>query len=354
MLKTLRVTSLVTLVLAAVGVITIVALGLKGDPQIKDFLAKPGIVDELRSKSGQEDAQENKSSPLVALARAVALRFDPPPPPKPKVEDKPPAETARVKPALPAIPQPKVQTSAKFDLLATVVYKTAPERSLALLKTAANKQEWFRQGEKAGYLEVQEIHDGSVIFTQGGVNPQEIFVPAKPQTQLLLKGDQPVSMTGSGSITAQLATFGQGQTPEADAASAPKAAAAKTMDSGKVRMVRPRSDVSARIQRVRSTPPPSSPKEQKKSLNKTMSGIEAIMKRQDESISGGDRKKENEMWMRLLRELNTEKERMGTATEAKEPSEKDVEKNKIEQPKGSIEKKPKDADKPAPAEPNKS
>ncbi len=344
MLKTLRVTSLVTVVLAAVGVITIVVLGLKGDSQIKDFLAKPGIVDELRSKSGQEDAQENKSSPLVALARAVALRFDPPPPPKPEVEDKPPAETARVKPTLSAIPQPKVQTSAKFDLLATVVYKTAPERSLALLKTAANKQEWFRQGEKAGYLEIQEIHDGRVIFTQGGVNPQEIFVPAKPQVQPLLKGDRPVSTTGSSNIMAL---------PNTDAASAFKAAAAETMDSGKVRMVRPRSDVSARIQRVRSTPPPSSPKEQKKSLNKTMSGIEAIMKRQDELISGGDRKKENEMWMRLLSELNTEKKKLETVPGAEEPSKKDVEKTKAEQPKESTEKKPQDADKPAPADSNK-
>ncbi|MHC5122022.1 MAG: hypothetical protein ACYSO7_11035, partial [Planctomycetota bacterium] len=67
----------------------------------------------------------------------------------------------------------------------------------------------------------------------------------------------------------------------------------------------------------------------KKSLNKTMSGIENIMKRQDESGSGGDRKKENEMWMRLLKELNTEKERLEVAAE--EPSEKDTESIKTEQ-----------------------
>ena len=41
MLKTLRVTSLVTVILAAIGVVAIVVLGLKGDPQIKAFLAKP-------------------------------------------------------------------------------------------------------------------------------------------------------------------------------------------------------------------------------------------------------------------------------------------------------------------------
>ena len=344
MLKTLRVTSLVAVILAAVGVIAIVVLGLKGDSQIKDFLAKQGVVDQLRGESGQKGAQEDKSSPLVALARAVALRFDPPPPPKPVVKGKPPAETARAKPRPPVIPQPKVKTSAKFDLLATVVYETAPERSLALLKTAANKQEWFRQGEKAGYLQLDEIRDGSVVFTQGGAKPQEIFVPAKPQMKSLLKDDRPVSTTGSSSITGRL--------PDADAASAPKAVTSETTDSGKVRIARPRPDSAARSQRVHSTPPPLPAKEQKESLNKTMSGIEEIMNRRDDSVSGKDRKKENEMWMRLLTELNTEKERLDTEAGAKEPSEKVAKKTEAKQPKESTEKKPKDADKPAPAASN--
>ena len=340
MLKTLRVTSLVTVVLTAIGVIAVVVLGLKGDPEIKDFLAKQGIVDELRGKSGQESTEEDKSSPLVALARAIALRLDPPPPPKPKVKDKPmpPDTVARAKPV---IPQPKVQTSAKFELLATVLYQTAPEKSLALLKTTANKQEWFRQGEKAGHLELQEIRDGSVVFTQGGKKPEEIFVPAKPQKSLL-KGNQPVSMTGPGSITAQL----PGQETQTDAALAPNAVTSETTDSGKVRMVRSRPDVSSRIQRTRSTPRPAPPKEQKKSLNKTMSGIEAIMKRRDQSVSGEDRKKENDMWMRLLKELNTEKEKLDTADKVEKPSEKDAGKTKIDRPKKQTGKTPRSADKP--------
>jgi hypothetical protein len=349
---------LVTVILAAVGVVTIAVLGLKGDPLVKDFLAKPGIVDELRKKAGQEGVQEEKSSPLVAMAKLIALRLDPPPPPKPVVKDvpRPPDETVRAKPS---IPQPKVKTIAKFDLLATVVYETAPEKSLALLKTTANKQEWFRQGEKAGHLELQEIRDGSVVFSQRGREPEEIFVPAKPQVKSLLKSEQKISTaprTGSESITAQFPSLGQGQAIQPDAASAAKAATAVTTDSGKVRMTRPidrasqpRPDVSTRIQRVRSTPPPAAPEDQKKSLNKTMSGIENIMKHQDESASGGDRKKENEMWMRLLKELNTEKERLEAP--AKEPAENEAEKNKTEQSERSTEEKPQDANRPAPAEP---
>ncbi len=360
MLKTLRVTSLVTVILAGIGVMTIVVLGLKGDPQIKEFLAKPGIVDELRKKAGQEGTKEEKSSPLVALARLMALRFDPPPPPKPIVKDvKPPKEVARTQPVKPVIPQPKVQTVVKSNLLATVLYKSTPEKSLALLQTTGNKQEWFRQGEKVGHLEIKEVRDGSVIFTQGGKNPQEKFVPAKPQVKSLLKNSQTVSVapnTGPSSIAVPLPASDKGQEVQPAAVPASKAAAAETTPSGKIRMVRPsssRPDVSERIQRARSTPPPASPRDQKKSLNKTMSGIEAIMKRRDDAVSGKDRKKENEMWMRLLTELNTEKKRLDTAAAAEEPPEKDAEKTKTEQPKESTEKKTQDAPAPAPADPNK-
>jgi hypothetical protein len=38
-----------------------------------------------------------------------------------------------------------------------------------------------------------------------------------------------------------------------------------------------------------------------------MSGIETIMKREDESLSQEERDKENELWMRLLKALNAEK-----------------------------------------------
>ena len=76
------------------------------------------------------------------------------------------------------------------------------------------------------------------------------------------------------------------------------------------------------------------------------------MKRRDDSTPEGDRKKEDEMWMRLLKELNTEKERLEVAAE--EPSEKDAAKNKTEQSEQRTEKKPQETSRRAPAEPNES
>jgi hypothetical protein len=187
--------------------------------------------------------------------------------------------------------------------------------------------------------------------------PEEVFVPAKPQVKSLLKSDQNISTaprTGSGSIPVQLPALNQGQVPQPDVAPETKAVTAETTDSGNVRLVRPaRPDVASRTQRVRSIPQPATPQEQKKSITKPMSGIEEIMKRQDEAVSGQDRKKENEMWMRLLKELNTEKERLEVAAEAEELSEKDAE-NKTEQSQQSTEGKPQDKDSPAPVEPNES
>ena len=76
------------------------------------------------------------------------------------------------------------------------------------------------------------------------------------------------------------------------------------------------------------------------------------MKRRDDSTPEGDRKKEDEMWMRLLKELNTEKERLEVAAE--ESSEKDAAKNKTEQSEQGTEKKPQETSRRAPAEPNES
>lgn len=344
MLKTLRVTSLLAVIVAAIGVVAIAVLGLKGDPQIKQLLERPGIVDELRGKAGQEGVQEEKASPLVAMAKSIALRFDPPPPPKPVVKGKPkpPAEVARTKPGQ-NIPQPKVKTSAKFDLLATVVYETAPEKSLALLQTAGNRQEWFRQGDKAGYLELQEIRDGSVVFSQKGREPEEIFVPAKPQSKSLLKGAQ-VSPNLPSEISSQLPVPTGAQPLEPDAAAIPKEVTSETTDSGKIRLARPVESTSqsrTQSRRVRSAPATASPQEQKRSVDKTISSIEAIMKNQNTSSRGEEKKEENEMWMRLLKQLNEEKKNLELAAEESSENKNENEENNQSE---------NDANTPAPAE----
>ncbi|MHC5138545.1 MAG: hypothetical protein ACYSOF_01435 [Planctomycetota bacterium] len=305
MLKTLRVTSLAAVVLAVIGVAAIAVLGLKGDPEIRAFLERKGIVDSLREKADEAGIKEDKSSPLVALAKKMALRFNPPPPPKPVVKSPKPDPKLERKKTPPKIPQKKVQAAVKSDLLATVLYESSPEKSMALFKAGA-KQEWFRQGEKVGHLEIREIRDGSVLFSQGGQAPKEIFVPLKPRTKSLLKNSSPRTSAVQSSITTGAGSSESTPAAVTDVPTAATPPKATTTDSNKIRLTRP--SVSDRLKARSPSPAPiPSPQEQKKKFAETMSGIETIMKREDESLSQEERDKENELWMRLLKALNAEK-----------------------------------------------
>lgn len=342
MLKTLRITSLLAMLAAASGVAVILVIGLKGNPEIKTVLESPDIIASIRKKISAEDTKQDTLSPLVVQAQKFALRIDPPPPPKPPVVEKPevkkpPKEVARVatpKPKPPA-PKKKVKVNTKFDLLATVVYETAPEKSLALLKTG-NLQEWFRVGEKAGGLDIQEIRDGSVVFTQSGRNPQEQFVPKKTHPKSLLKNDA-ASTSTKPSVKTGTASADQAepiQTPDQSKRAQVRLPAARQLQtengsdktSASESTIRPmdrtsrtRQNISERIQRIRSKPTPPPPAERKASIESTMSGIEDIISRQDESLSEEERQREKELWDRLLKSLTEEKERLESAAESEVP-----------------------------------
>ncbi|MDH4201280.1 MAG: hypothetical protein OEV87_00095 [Phycisphaerae bacterium] len=345
MLKTLRITSIIAVILAFCGAAALIFMGLKGNSQVKAVLSSPGIVEQFKDKVKDQDKKDDKSSPLVAQAKAFAFRIDPPPPPKPPVpKPKPPTAVAGPASPKPVIPKPKSPVTVKSDLVATVLYKSAPEKSLALLATTGGKQEWFRQGEKVGHLEIKEIRDGSVVFTQGGQNPQEKFVPEKTQVKSILKTEQTVSEapgSGSGSIAVPRPAL------RAQEDASPDLQPDETTPDS-VRMVRPidrtasrpRPDVSERIQRVRSLPAEPTPQEQKEKLKETMSGIEEIMNRQDESVSPEEREKEKKMWDELMQSLKAASEDLDQAAETKNSPEAGTE--------------PKDADESAASDPNES
>jgi hypothetical protein len=186
-------------------------------------------------------------------------------------------------------------------LLATVRYETEPGKSLALLKSG-DKLEWFRQGEKAGHLDIDEICDGSVVFSQSGKNPQTLQVPPKPEGKSLLKGDQKAAVaasrpSGVKTVTSVIDVPEETEEPVSPSGSTPA----------------PSRRISSRIQRTRAEPPAPTPEEQKAQLDSTISGIQEIMNRQDEGLTEEQRKAENETWMQLLNALKSEKENLQTA-----------------------------------------
>ena len=349
MLKTLRITSLIALVAAVCGVVAIGAIGLRGDSDILAFLDKPGVVDAAKGDESDDTDPKDVESPLVTQSKLFALRIDPPPPPKPKVEKTPepvkPKEVVkreRPKSKVVTPPGPTVQVNAKFTLLGTVLCESDPTRSMALLQQSTGKQEWFRQGERIGHLDVQEVRDGSVLFSQNGRNSQQLFVPEKPKVKSLLKDASTAtttSRTGPGSINVTLGpeptepVVGGVTAATAGPSTASPSGRPTTTDSGRVRIERSKAETEARQAaadrvRTRVAPKVRTPKEQKASIEGNISSIQEIMSR--DSGVGDDKQKqqENEAWLKLLKALEGEKEsldtRMKEETETKPEPEPDA------------------------------
>ena len=312
MLKTLRITSLIAFVLAVCGVILILLWGLKGRPDIKDFLQTPGITEILKKPGEVEKDDKEPVSPLVTQAHDFALRIDPPKPPPPPKTDSTPVTTTKPlerKPT-PPIPSPKVSPSAKFTLMATVQCQSNPSRSMVLLRQAGNKDEWFWQGEKIGRLTIDEIRDGSAVFSQEGRDSQEYFVPLKPQTKSLLKAD-----SGQSSVPVRRGTINVDLQPAAGATDAwadletviTPATPVRRSTRSRTSSEQARQDVSSRIRRIRAVPKPPTPEKQKASLDESISSIQEIMNREDAGLDAEQRQKEKEAWTNLMKALQSEK-----------------------------------------------
>ena len=339
MLKTLRITSLVALALAVCGVILIIVFGLMGDGDVKAYLERPGITKQFENK-GTEGDKKTPESPLVAQAQAFALRIDPPPPPKPPVTQQPTGsrpeveavQRERVAPPKP----PKPTFSTKFDLLATVLCQSDPTRSMVLLKLGTGKEEWFWQGDPVGeHQSIDEVRDGSAVFSQDGQNPQEKFVPAKPQAQSLLKADATTSPRPVGPDSINIPSDAVSTVPQA--AVSDRAAAVTRPNLSRAASTA-RTTASGRIQWLRTAPKTRTPQEQKASVEDSIQDIQGIMNRDDTILSEEQRKVENEAWTKLLSALQGEKEKLEPAVKASGNDSKTSESDDNKESKSNVQK----------------
>jgi len=80
MIKTLRITSFVAVILAVVFFVFPVIFGVRGDEQVEQFLSSPGVIEKFSKAKGDKDRRsESQISPLVKEAQAFALYLNPPP-----------------------------------------------------------------------------------------------------------------------------------------------------------------------------------------------------------------------------------------------------------------------------------
>ncbi|MDD5064769.1 MAG: hypothetical protein PHQ35_08450 [Phycisphaerae bacterium] len=176
MIKTLRITSIIAVVLAVFLFVLPAAFGFRGDKQTEQFLKSAGVIEKFKEARGDkiEDGRR-EISPLVKQAEAFALYLNPPPKPKPT-----PSTTEAKRQPRPAGP-----VAAKFRLIGTSRHVLQPELSLALIDEPGKGLYWVRQSSQIGHLVVEQIKDG-LIVVRDGKNTFEL-VAERPAQRSLLK-----------------------------------------------------------------------------------------------------------------------------------------------------------------------
>jgi hypothetical protein len=185
MIKTLRITSIIAVVLAVVFFATPAVFGVRGDKQIEQFLNSTGAIEQFKRARGDKvENKRNETSPLVKQAEAFALYLNPPP--KPSTAP----QVARSE------PRPK-SVSPKFRLVGTSRHSLHPELSLALIDEPGKGLRWVRLKSSVGHLIIEQVRDGLIVVRDGESTFE--LVAERPAKRSLLKSKSPSGshITGS-------------------------------------------------------------------------------------------------------------------------------------------------------------
>ncbi len=179
MVKTLRITSVLVVILAVVFLVLPAVFGVRRHEASEQFLSAPGATEQFRRAKGQKSSDGGSQvSPLVKEAEAFALYLNPP---KPKTPARQPSRQTGD-----SAPRPPIPVSAKFDLIGTSYYSLRPELSLALIDEPGKGFHWVRQSGKVGHLIIEKIQDG-IVVVRDGQRTFELEVE-RPKKRSLVKG----------------------------------------------------------------------------------------------------------------------------------------------------------------------
>lgn len=157
MIRTLRITSVIAVILGVVFFVLLAVFDVHSDEQIEQFLDSAGIMEEFDGARGDRVGNSQQEvSPLVKQAELFALYLDPPP--KPQMESSAPRTDK---------PRPPRPVSPKFKLVGTSYYTLHPESSLALIDEPGKGLRWVKQSAEVGHLIIEQIKDGLVVVRDG-------------------------------------------------------------------------------------------------------------------------------------------------------------------------------------------
>jgi len=173
MIKTLRITSILAVALAAILVVFSVVFGVRSDKDIEKLLGGPNVIEKFNSAGKKATRGSNQVSPLVQQAGAFALYLNPPKPVAPRIVKGRITRTPRGPSATP-----------KFKVMGTSYYKSNPESSMALIDEPGKGLHWVRQSSMVGHLLIEEVKDGIVVVKDNN-GTFELAAEQKPHISLL-------------------------------------------------------------------------------------------------------------------------------------------------------------------------
>ncbi len=242
MIKTLRVTSVAAVILAAVVLASVLGflrtdsflplrVGTGSDKQTQSILSGPSAVERFKTQSGSKGQDSvDTTPPLIKQAELLAKIINPPEP-SPDTGSKP----------LGNVPKPKVgvkplaPVSSKFTLLGTCC-SSNPRASYAYIRLPDSTFQWVGVGEQIGHLTIKEIRKDSVLCWDGK-SEVPVDVEAIPETSSLLETGKASNMVSATKVedsdTRPAPTGGTAQPAKASAAKSgsmakPSSSAAKS------------------------------------------------------------------------------------------------------------------------------
>ena len=193
MIKTLRITSVLAVIAAAVLVKYFVlptVFDAGGDERVEKILDSPTVVEQFKETKGAHTKSTGGDTPLLvqkALAFADYLN------PKRIVTPRNPGD-----PKLP--PKPIIgPTSPKFKVFATTYFEGNPELSQALIDEPGRDRRWVRQSSMVGHLLIEQVKDG-VVVVKSSNDTYELEVETNPKAAPA-KGTSPVSRAAAAQST---------------------------------------------------------------------------------------------------------------------------------------------------------
>jgi len=219
MIKTLRITSIIAVIVAGILFVFPVLFGVRSDGQIKQLLSSPGVIERFKETAGTKIKETGSQvSPLVRQAEAFALVINPPPKPRPVA----PASV------VPTEPRPPAPVAPKFTLVATSVHQSNPDMSLAFIDEPGKGLHWVRRSGEVGHLVIEQIKDG-VVVVRDGQRTFEVNYDQKPANVSLLEGSASGATSIQPTLTAASALPPAQDLPSTPAPDNPQATIASTV-----------------------------------------------------------------------------------------------------------------------------